>query len=395
MNDFNNTGEFLKSLRIAKGLTQMELAEHLNVSNKTVSKWESGVGIPEVTTLVILADFYDVTVDDILRGTKRVTKNSQKEANIANYLVSRVKEKYINFFIISLGIWLLSNITIIALGEITNNSSLGMGIGIILMLIGLVFQGINVNHFRVQIKDIDPSLKGNLINNVFHSTYLFFYLSFSTFVFAMFYNIGSNAVLTLQFVFFRFIYVYLLVLVSSIILYLIIRLFKISFLNKIKRNRYIFMGILFLIITVPLIVFTVIDPYDIAIKNENSYVSYSIYNKNDEPDRYYQLLFLSLLDNGEYSDADLIYDDITDEFTYIFDDGYTLVMSNEVFSFITSLEYVKYSINEKTATGYRVEASRGDMRNILYTQYTLPLISLYLVGILVYYLVSKRRIIKG
>lgn len=46
MNNSSNTGEFLKSLRISKGLTQMELAEYLNVSNKTVSKWENGIGIP-------------------------------------------------------------------------------------------------------------------------------------------------------------------------------------------------------------------------------------------------------------------------------------------------------------------------------------------------------------
>ena len=125
MNNSSNTGEFLKSLRISKGLTQMELAEYLNVSNKTVSKWENGIGIPEVSTLIILADFYEVSVDDILRGTKRISKNIEKEASISNYVVSRIKNNYINYLIVSIGLWLLSNVAIIVLGEITTNSSLG------------------------------------------------------------------------------------------------------------------------------------------------------------------------------------------------------------------------------------------------------------------------------
>lgn len=100
MNNTNNTGEFLKSLRVAKGLTQMELAEYLNVSNKTVSKWESEIGISEVQTLLILPDYYLVTVDDILRGRKKVYKDIEREKNIFNYIVEKSKGKYNNLFII-------------------------------------------------------------------------------------------------------------------------------------------------------------------------------------------------------------------------------------------------------------------------------------------------------
>ena len=393
MNDLNNTGAFLKSLRVAKGLTQMELAEYLSVSNKTVSKWESGVGIPEVTTLMILADFYDVTVDDILRGSKRVTKNPQKEANIANYLVSKVKEKYINFFIISLGLWLLSNVAMITLGEVTNNSSLGIGVGILLMVIGVVIQGVNVNHFRMQTKEFDSSLKNNLINKVFHSTYVFLYLSLSTFIFASFYYAGSNLVLKIEHVLYRFIFVYSITLIISLVLYFIVRIKKNSLTKHLKRSSWFLLSFLLLILVTPFIVLTIVDPYDVAINNKNSYVSFSIYKKQNEPVAYYRLLYSSLLNSPVHIEENLTYDEVTTQYSYTFDDGYVLVISNQDFSFINSLDYVKYEISSEVAIGYMIEIPRNEMRYILYTQYTLPLISLYMAGIFIYYLVSKRKAI--
>lgn len=153
-----------------------------------------------------------------------------------------------------------------------------------------------------------------------------------------------------------------------------------------KRSSFIFIVMLLLVLITPFIILTVSDPYDIAIKNNNSYVSYSTYNKNNRLDRYYQLSYLALLNTKEYINDDLIYNDVNNDFTYIFDDGYILVMSTE-FSFILSSEYVKYDINEDTAIGYMIEISRDDMRSVLYTQYTLALISLYLVGTLVCYFI--------
>ncbi len=56
----------LSYYRKAAGLTQAELAEKINYSDKSVSKWESGNGVPDVYTLVQLAELYGVTVDMLL-----------------------------------------------------------------------------------------------------------------------------------------------------------------------------------------------------------------------------------------------------------------------------------------------------------------------------------------
>lgn len=386
-----NTGEFLKSLRISKGLTQMELAEYLNISNKTVSKWENGLGIPEVSTLLILADFYDVSVDDILRGTKRTSKNPEKEANISNYIVSKIKNNYINLLIVSIGIWLLSNVTIIVLGEMTTNSSLGMGVGVIIIVIGLIIQGININHLRLQVKEIDLKDKNNLLNLVFHTSYIFIYLSISTVIFAGLYDVGFSEVLKLDFVFYSFIYAYLLTATGAIIIYYIIRIFKISFLNKLSISGPILNGILLVAIFAPFMIITISDPYGLAIKTDYSSVSHSS-NKDENPDRYYQLKYLSLLVGSQQNiDGNLVYDEDTYEYIYTFDDGYELVMSNETYSFITTQEYVKFEINDDYAVAYMIDLSRAEMKMVLYSYFTIPLLLLYAIGFLVYYFVSKER----
>ena len=68
--DVNKTGEFLAILRKSQGYTQQEVADHLNISNKTISKWEQGKGYPDLTLLPVLAEFYQVSVDEILAGEK-------------------------------------------------------------------------------------------------------------------------------------------------------------------------------------------------------------------------------------------------------------------------------------------------------------------------------------
>jgi transcriptional regulator with XRE-family HTH domain len=391
MNNSSNTGEFLKSLRISKGLTQMELANYLNVSNKTVSKWENGIGIPEVSTLIILADFYEVSVDDILRGTKRISKNIEKEASISSYVVSRIKNNYINYLIVSIGLWLLSNVAIIVLGEITTNSSLGMGVGIIIIVIGLVIQGININYLRLQVKDIDINEKNKLLSLVFHSSFIFLYLSISTVIFAGFYNVGSSMVLKLDFVFYRFIYSYSLTAVRAIFTYYIIRIFKISFLNKLTVRGHILNSTLLIVLLTPFLIITISDSYDLAIKTDNSYVSYSTYDKEEDTDRYYQLKYLSLLGSQQNNDDNLVYDEDTYEFIYTFDDDYELVMSNETYSFITTIDYVKFEFDGSQAIGYRIDLSKIEMDMILYANFTAPLFSLYVFGCLVYCFVWKGR----
>lgn len=65
-------GNFLAELRKEKGLTQKDVADFLNVSDKTVSHWECDKYSPDITAIPILAEFFGVTCDEILKGEKAV-----------------------------------------------------------------------------------------------------------------------------------------------------------------------------------------------------------------------------------------------------------------------------------------------------------------------------------
>ena len=69
------TGQHLAELRKGKGFSQEDLAEKLNVSRQTVSKWESDAAYPETERLIALSELYSVTVDELLKGERSCAKN--------------------------------------------------------------------------------------------------------------------------------------------------------------------------------------------------------------------------------------------------------------------------------------------------------------------------------
>ena len=78
-------GGFISELRKEKKLTQKELAEKINVSDKAVSRWETGKGYPDVTSLVSLSEYFDVSVNELLAG-KRLTVEDIKETADENLI---------------------------------------------------------------------------------------------------------------------------------------------------------------------------------------------------------------------------------------------------------------------------------------------------------------------
>lgn len=64
-------GALIAALRKANGMTQRELAEKLNVSDKTVSRWERNDGVPDLALIPVIAEIFGVTCDELLRGERR------------------------------------------------------------------------------------------------------------------------------------------------------------------------------------------------------------------------------------------------------------------------------------------------------------------------------------
>ena len=78
-------GNFIAELRKENELTQKDLAAKINVSDKAVSRWETGKGYPDVTSLVSLSEYFDVSVNELLAG-KRLTFENIKETADENLI---------------------------------------------------------------------------------------------------------------------------------------------------------------------------------------------------------------------------------------------------------------------------------------------------------------------
>lgn len=72
-----NIGETIASLRKNKGMTQNELAEKMNVTDKAVSKWERNLSCPDVNTISKLADILGVSVEELLNSKNKEYFNSK------------------------------------------------------------------------------------------------------------------------------------------------------------------------------------------------------------------------------------------------------------------------------------------------------------------------------
>lgn len=91
--DQKKIGNFIAKLRKEKGMTQKELADRLCVSDKTVSKWECGNSLPEITLLGTLCEALDSNVNELLSGEKIAdTEYSKKaEENMMNLMADSRK----------------------------------------------------------------------------------------------------------------------------------------------------------------------------------------------------------------------------------------------------------------------------------------------------------------
>ena len=80
--DYKKIGDFISTLRKSQNLTQTKLAEKLFVSEKTISKWENGKGIPDANSLLNMSEIFGVSINELLNGEKFSQENySQKAEN--------------------------------------------------------------------------------------------------------------------------------------------------------------------------------------------------------------------------------------------------------------------------------------------------------------------------
>ena len=76
----DNIGKFILELRTSKGWTQEDLANMIPITRQAVSRWEQGKSIPDSSTLVILSEIFDVSINELLSGRRIPKKEIVKES---------------------------------------------------------------------------------------------------------------------------------------------------------------------------------------------------------------------------------------------------------------------------------------------------------------------------
>ena len=91
--DYTKIGKFIETERKAKKLTQEKLADMLFVSEKTISKWENGRGVPDTDSIQKLSNIFNVSINEILNGERIQKENYSVEADKKLLELQRVNEE--------------------------------------------------------------------------------------------------------------------------------------------------------------------------------------------------------------------------------------------------------------------------------------------------------------
>lgn len=155
----NTIGGFLAALRKAKGMTQQEVADRLNVSNKTISKWERDEGYPELTAIPALAELFEVTSDEILRG-ERISQldreSEQHKAKVEKQLRSVINNsiaKFINFSYLALALTMVGLICLFTIAYAFYRPVLGFGIMLLFVIASITTELVLINLSRASTRD--------------------------------------------------------------------------------------------------------------------------------------------------------------------------------------------------------------------------------------------------
>ena len=91
--DLKKIGKFIAEQRKKAGFSQESLAEELDVSNRSISKWERGICLPETTKMPALCKLFNITINDLFSGEIVDMKNHEKKSNENLLAIAKEKEQ--------------------------------------------------------------------------------------------------------------------------------------------------------------------------------------------------------------------------------------------------------------------------------------------------------------
>lgn len=156
-------GGFISALRKANGMTQKDLAEQLNVSDKTVSRWERDDGAPDLAVIPVIAEIFNVTCDELLRGerkspteraeTTEESESTPKAEKQRQRLLKSTLSQYKNHTYIAMGVSVVGMIVALVCNLAFLKAILGFFLGAIFFVASIVCQAVFVNKAFFSVED--------------------------------------------------------------------------------------------------------------------------------------------------------------------------------------------------------------------------------------------------
>ena len=147
--DQKKIGSFLRELRNEKNLSQEKLAEEFGVTSRSISRWENGNTMPDISIIIELADFYDVDIREIIHG-ERKSENMDKElkdtlvtvADYTNNENGKIMQSAVNMAIITSVLFEI--ITLIIFYFYSLSDDLLLNLAAIVTSFGVLYSGLSV-----------------------------------------------------------------------------------------------------------------------------------------------------------------------------------------------------------------------------------------------------------
>lgn len=132
------TGKFIAACRKEKGLTQRQLAEAIEVSDKTVSKWECGNGLPEVSLMLPLCEVLEISVNELLSGEKISASEYKLKAEVNLMELMQEKQENKKKIILSMVVCAMMLVSVVTMVLVAGLGDIALGWRIALIVIAVL-----------------------------------------------------------------------------------------------------------------------------------------------------------------------------------------------------------------------------------------------------------------
>lgn len=145
-------GKFIQEKRKVKKLTQSDLAEKLNITDRAISKWENGICLPDASTMPELCKILDISINDLFSG--EVVDMKEKDKKLEENLLEMAKQKEVKdkeLLKLEIVIGYISSVTFLVLIFVASYIEMPTWLRIILIVFGLITFAIGM-HYAISIE---------------------------------------------------------------------------------------------------------------------------------------------------------------------------------------------------------------------------------------------------